>query len=406
MRPSLVVAVVFLVMIGSAYLLGPATPAPALPSELVEDAAWLQRAEEIGQLRLLLTSAELVLLPAALWIFVSRGWSARLRRRLVERGLRNQWLLVGGYTLILVAGLALVQLPLAYAAYFMRRSYGLTPESPTAWLVRYAAETGVAALLALVAAEGLYWLLRLFPRRWWIGASLGYVALSLLLAYLQPLVVTPLFFSQRPLADADLRARIMQMAAHIGVPVNEVYVIDASKQGNEGNAYFAGVGDSTRIVLYDTLLAEYPTDELLGILGHEMGHWRERHIWKSLALSWLFAPLGLLAAYVVLQALLPRWGIRSPSDVAGLPFLLLLGTLVTIAMLPMQSWQSRRWEAQADRIAVAATGDPAALARTFVRLSQQNLADPTPPRLVEGLWMSHPALGRRVAYLLEGPDGP
>jgi STE24 endopeptidase len=406
MRPSLVVAVVFAVMIGSAYLLAPATPAPALPSELVGDAAWLLRAEEVGQLRLLLTSAELVLLPAALWIFVSRGWSARLRRRLVERGLRNPWLLIGAYTLILVAGLAVIQLPLAYAAYFMRRSYGLTPELPAAWLVRYAAETGVTALLALIVVEGLYWLLRLLPWRWWIGASLGYVTLSLLLAYVQPLVITPLFFSQRRLTDGDLRARIMQMAARVGVPVSEVYVIDASKQGNEGNAYFAGVGNSTRIVLYDTLLAEYSTDELLGILGHEMGHWRERHIWKGLALSWLLAPLGLLAAYLVQRTLLPRWGIRNPSDVAGLPFLLLLGSLVMIAMLPLQSWQSRRWEAQADRIAVAATGDPTALARTFVRLSRQNLTDPTPPRLVEGLWMSHPALGRRVAYLLEGPGGP
>ncbi len=406
MRPFLVLLAVLAVMFGSALLLGPRDPAPPLPPELLEDTEWLAAAERISRLRLVLYVATLALAPLVLWLFVSRGSSAQLRRRLQERGLRNAWLLVACYTALLAALLFILQLPLDSAGFFIRRIFGLTAEAPAAWLLRQVLEWAVGLVLLLIAVEALYWLLRRFPRRWWLIASFGYVVYSLGLVYLQPFVITPLFFEQRPLADPVLQARIVQMGASIGVPVSEVLVIDASKQGNEGNAYFTGVGNSTRIVLYDTLLTDFDTDEILAILGHEMGHWREQHIWKSLILSWLLAPAGLFVAHLILHSTLPRWGIREPADIAGLPFLLLLLSLVTIASLPIQNWHTRRWEADADRIGVLATGNPRAFARTFVHLAQQNLSDPAPPQLVEALFATHPAIGRRVAAVQPQRGGP
>ena len=406
MRSLLVVAVVLLLMLGSAYLLGPREPAPPLPPQLAGDGGWLERADELSALRLPLAIARLVTPIAALWLFVASGRSARLRRRLMERGIRNQWLLVAAYSVILTAGLFLLELPFGYAGYLLRRGFGLTAEAPVAWLLRTAAEAGVAAIPFVLGVTGLYWLLRRFPRRWWVVASGGYLLFSLAFVYLQPLVITPLFFEQRPLANPELQARILQMAARIGVAVDEVLVIDASKQGNEGNAYVTGIGGSTRIVLYDTLVETYPPDELLSVVGHEMGHWREQHIWKALALSWLMTPPALLATRRILEGLLPRWGVRAPSDVAGLPFLLLLLSLATLATLPLQNWQSRRWEERADQIAVEATGDSDAVARTFARLARQNLSDPTPGPLVESMFATHPAIGRRVASIMAGSAGP
>ena len=406
MRSILVAASVMLSMLLGAALLGPRDSAPPLPTELVGADPWLVHAEQISLLRLPLFVASLALTPAALWFYVRGGRSARLRRRLAERGARNPWLLAGVFTIIITAGLALLELPLAYAGYLVRRVYGLTPEPQLAWLLRYWTELGIAVVPLLIAIEGLYWLLRAFPRFWWLLASVGYILFSLALTYLHPLVITPLLFTQRPLEDTTLRARIVQMGSRVGIPLDEVFVIDASKQGNEGNAYLTGIGGSTRIVLYDTLLASYPPDELLAILAHELGHWRERHIWKGLVLSWMLAPVSLLAAHWLLQALLPRWGVRSPADIAGLPFLLLLLNLATLATLPIQNWQSRRWEAAADQIALAATGDRQAAARTFVRLARQNLSDPTPHPLVEGLFLTHPAIGRRVARAWEDPARP
>jgi STE24 endopeptidase len=290
-----------------------------------------------------------------------------------------------------------------YGDFWARRLFGLSAEPQLTWLTRQALEAATEAVPFIVGVVVLYWLLRHFPRSWWLLASLGYALSSLGMAYAFPLVITPLFFDQRPLTDQALRAQIIHMGARIGVPVQDVFVIDASKQGNEGNAYVAGVGQTTRIVLFDTLLNDYPADELLSIVAHEMGHWRARHIWKGLILSWIVAPPALFAVDRLLRRLLPRWGIRSPDDIASLPYLLLLLNLALLATLPLQNWQSRRWETEADRLGVAATGDRAAFARTFVRLAHQNLANPTPPPLVEALFATHPAIGRRVAQILDEP---
>ena len=406
MRSILAGTSVVLVMLGSAALLGPKESAPPLPAALAGNGDWLVRAVQLSQLRLPLLITGLVLPPIALWIFVRRGRSARLRRRLIERGIRNQWLLAGIFTLLLDVGLLLLALPIDAASYFLRRAFGLSAETATTWLVRQLAEAAVSAVVLVLAVEGFYWLVRRFPRLWWLYASAGYALFSLASVYLYPLVITPLFFSQQPLTDPALRARIMQMGARVGVPIAEIYVIDASRQGNEGNAYFTGVGGTTRIVIYDTLLKNYPPDELMSILGHEMGHWYEQHIWKGLILSWIAAPFGLYAAHRILLRTLPRWGIRAPADIAGLPFLLLLLNLVLLATLPIQNWQSRRWESDADRFAVRATGDPQAFARTLTHLARQNLSDPTPPRMVEALFATHPAVGRRIASLSRGSTGP
>ena len=400
MRTLLVAGGVSLIVLLQGYFLPPHTPAPVLPPDLVGDPRWLQESEQLARYRLPLYVTSLVLPPLVLWGFVRRGAAARLRRRLRERGLRNEWLLVGAYCLLLWVGLVLLQLPLQYAGYLLRRAYGLSSEPSLTWLGRRAVEAGIEIGAALVVVEGLYWLLRTFPRRWWLLASFGSMLLSLFFVYISPIVITPIFFAQRPLADAGLRARIVDLAARVGIEVDDVYVIDASRQGNEGNAYVTGVGSTTRIVLYDTLLTDYPHDELAAVLAHEMAHWRRYHIWQGLILSFITAPIGFAAAQVILRRVLPRWGIRQPADVAGLPFLLLLLSIATLVTLPLQNWQSRRWETEADQIALVATGDGPALARTFARLARQNRADPTPQRLVEVLFATHPASGRRVAAVL------
>lgn len=406
MRTLLVIAGILLLVLLQGYLLPPYTPAPALPAALVGDSQWQLQAEQIALFRLPLYVAELVVPPLVLWSFVRRGAAARLQRRLRERGLRSQWLLVGVFGLVLWLGLALLVFPLHYAGYMLRRAYGLSNEPLLDWLGRQALETAIEIGPAVVALEGLYWLLRIFPRTWWILASAGSMLLSLFLVYLSPIIITPLLFTQRPLEDTVLRTKIADLATRIGVTVEEIYVIDASTQGIEANAYVTGIGDTTRIVLYDTLLANYPQDEVLAVLAHEMGHWYLFHIWQGLILSFVAAPFGFVTVHWLLRRVLPRWGIRRSSDVAGLPFLLLLLSIVTITTLPSQNWLSRRWEAEADQIALVASGDDPAVARLFARLARQNLSDPAPPRLVETLFATHPAIGRRVAAALAGPPNP
>lgn len=386
------------IVVGLGWLLGPQQRAPELPATLLGgDATWITRAEQISAQRRLLNIATLVLSPALLWLVTRLGWSAAVRAWLERSGLRNPWLLVAGFTTIGVLAAACFYGPLDYAALLLRRAYGLSQESTSAWLIRQTKNLLLSLAMALVTIEGLYWLIRRAPRRWWLLASGGFVLLSLVLTYLSPYLITPLFFTQQPLADQSLREQIIQLGTRTGVPIDEVFVIDASSQGNEGNAYFTGVGGATRVVLYDTLLRDYSRAELLTILAHELGHWREQHVWKRLLLSWLGAPLGLWLVHESLGRLLPAWGIRGRDDIAGLAPLMLVVVLGSTVILPAQNWLSRRQERDADRFAVAATGDPIAFQTTFVRLAQQNLTDPTPPALYESIFGTHPAVGRRVA---------
>lgn len=398
MRPLLIVCGIIVATAGLSWLLSPRMPAPALPQALLgPDSVWLAQAKQMSYYRRMLSLLNLMLPVLGLSIAIRLGWSAALRSWLETQGLRQPWLLVAAFTAIFVAVAVLLSLPLNYASLALRRAYGLSQELTLSWLSRQALELGVSLVLALVAIEGLYWLLRVAPDRWWLLAAGGFVVLTLLLTYLTPYVITPLFFTQRPLEDQALRAQIFQLGERVGIPINEIYVIDASSQGNEGNAYFTGVGGSTRVVLYDTLLRNYPPDQLLTILAHELGHWREQHVWKGLLMSWIAAPLGLWIVHVLLGWLLPAWGIRNRADVAGLPLILLIVTLGTLVLLPAQNWLSRRWEQSADQFALRATDDPAAFQATFVRLAEQNLTDPTPPPFFESLLGTHPAVGRRVA---------
>lgn len=398
MRPLVVGLIVAVIMLGLAWVLGPHTPAPALPSSLAgSDSDWLQRAERLATQRRVLSVLSLALAPLWLWLAVRLGWSAALRDWLETHGLSNPWLLVAAFVVIFTLATELLNGPLNYIGLVLRRAYGLSQEPTSAWLIRQATQIGVTLALTLIAIEGLYWLLRVAPEQWWLWASGGFVVMTLLLTYLQPYVITPLFFTQRPLEDQRLRDEIFELGARTGVPISEVFVIDASRQGNEGNAYFTGIGGATRVVIYDTLLRDYPRDELITILAHELGHWREQHVWKRLLLAAVFAPLGLWIVHVLMGWLLPAWGIRGRADIAGLPLLLLIMTLGGYITLPVQNRLSRQWEREADRFAVAATGDPQAFQATFARLARQNLSDPTPPQLVEGLFGTHPAIGRRVA---------
>lgn len=398
MRVLLVFGLLVVIMVGLAWLLGPRTPAPELPRQLVgTDASWLQNAEKYSMQRRPLAIAGLLLTPIAWWFMISLGGSAALRGWLEQRISTNPWILVAVFTCIFMLGTAILNSPLTYAGLVLRRAYGLSAETTPAWLVRQAKELLVGLVLTLVMVEVLYWLVRVAPQRWWLWAAAGAIIGSLLLTYLAPYVITPLFFNQQPLQDQALRTQIMELGERTGVPISEVFVIDASTQGNEGNAYFTGIGGATRVVLYDTLLRQYPTDELLTILAHELGHWRAQHIWKGLLLTAVGAPIGLWIVHILLGWTLPSWGIRGRSDVASLPLIMLLATLGGLATMPVQNWISRQWEREADRFAIMATGDPAAFQATFVRLAKQNLADPTPPPLYEGLFATHPAIGRRVA---------
>jgi STE24 endopeptidase len=181
------------------------------------------------------------------------------------------------------------------------------------------------------------------------------------------------------------------------VPVDELLVMDASRQGRHTNAYFSGFGPTRRIVLYDTLLATHTPDEVLSVLGHEIGHWRADHIAKGIALGTLGALVGFLALDLLLRRAASAGWLSNPADPAGLPMILLLSYLGSWLAMPVGNAVSRRFEREADAAALELAGRPEVFIEAEKRLARTNLANVAPTPLSVWLFASHPPVLDRIA---------
>jgi Zn-dependent protease with chaperone function len=305
--------------------------------------------------------------------------------------------LLGGLIVILSA---LVRLPLTvWLGLLHERRFGFSRESTSAFaLDRLKAVTIDAVLTGLVLA-GLVLCARAFPSAWPLVAGIGAALLVLLLTFVAPIVLEPVFNRFAPLEDSGLRDAVFRLADRSRVPVREVLVADASRRTTKLNAYVSGLGATRRVVLYDTLVEKASEPEVLTVVAHELGHRRFRHV----AFGTVIAMVGAAAYIVVLWALLSSQsvmnaiGASGPGDPTIAAFALLVGSLLGLAVAPFQAALSRRWEYACDRFALQQTGDLGAFELAFGQLSESNLPDSAPPHLAY-LWLfSHPTIPERVA---------
>jgi STE24 endopeptidase len=266
---------------------------------------------------------------------------------------------------------------------------------------------GVACVAALIFLLPVWAAIRRWPRAWWaIGSAIG-VALSIVAIAVAPVFIAPLFNTFTPLKDASLKLRILEMAHREGIPADDVYEVDASRQSRHDNAYVVGLLGTQRIVLYDTLLAGYSPEEVQFVMGHEMGHYVLNHMWKGVA----FAALVIVTGFFLLHRLLhrvigrhaPRLGYASPAAIAAVPLVLLLFSVYAFAIQPIESAVSRHMEHQADVFGLKAIQDlPASrgvAVSAFQKMAARNLSDPDPPAIVEWWLYSHPSMGSRIRFV-------
>jgi STE24 endopeptidase len=350
---------------------------------------------------LLFWSRTLVGLVLLLWLVLS-GVAPRLAEG-ARHWSGDRWpltaLLVGAACFLLQT---LVALPFrVYGGLYHLRAWGLTDRSFLSWLGDMLKGVALSAGLGAVLLLLLYAAIRLLPRTWWLAAGLGSGVLGILLTLISPILIAPLFNRFVPLTEtthAPLLPRIRAMAEGAGLPVRDVLVMDASRQGRSTNAYFSGFGATRRIVLYDTLLASHTEDEVLSILAHEMGHWRHQHIVKGLALGTLGAFLGLflLARLLEAAAASRALGFESPRDPAGFPLILLLAFVGSFLAAPLENAVSRAFERQADRAALELGGTPEVFIAAEKRLVRDNIGNPAPASLLIFLFASHPPALERI----------
>jgi len=330
------------------------------------------------------------------------GFSARMRTWAQRIG-RKWFFVIGIYFVLFSLVTFVLDLPRAYYEDFVRQhAYGLSNQTFQKW-----ATDGVTALLVSLVAGVLflwipYLLLRKSPRRWWLYTGLLMVPFLCFMLLVTPVWIDPLFNKFGPMKNTALEAKILALADRAGIEGSRVYEVDKSVDTKALNAYVSGLGNTKRVVLWDTIIARLDEPELLFVMGHEMGHYVLGHTWKLIG---LFSALIMITLYAIhrtagwaIGRYRDRIGFDSLSDVASLPLLLLLFSAYFLIATPLGLAFSRHFEHEADRfgLEITQTNRPAALA--FVKLQQDNLGNPRPHWLVK-LWRaSHPTLAERIEF--------
>jgi STE24 endopeptidase len=291
-----------------------------------------------------------------------------------------------------------VALPLAwYSGYVLERRYELSRQSAGGWVADHLKGMAISALLAIGGAVVVYAAMGWSPRAWWLVAGGIFALLFVALANVAPVVLLPLFFTFRPLQREGLRGRLEELAARAGTRIVGVYEWALGTRTRKANAALAGLGNTRRILVSDTMLDQYSDDEIEVVLAHELGHHVHHDIWRGLALEAGLILLGFLAADLVLRWLGPMTGLDGLADPAGVPLLAASAGAVSLCLLPLGLALSRRHERRADRFALDLTKNPDAFMTAMRRLGAQNLAEEHPSRVVQWLFHSHPPLEERLA---------
>ncbi|HEY3066110.1 MAG TPA: M48 family metallopeptidase [Methylomirabilota bacterium] len=354
------------------------------------------RARRYARLQFLLAAASLGLTAAFLLVALAGGGARTLSDRVAEATSipALQVALVAAVLGVLYAVLAF---PLAWVqGYWLPRRYGLLHQRLGGWLRDRAKAGAIGGILTLGGVEVIYALLRT-TAWWWVAAAAIFFVVYVLMAALFPVWLLPLFYRLTPLDDVPLRERLLGLADRARVPVVGVWVADQSRRSRTANAALTGLGRTRRIILFDTLVREFPPDEVESVLAHELGHHVHGDVRRGLLAQGLFTLVTFALADLALRAGVSWWGLADVADPAGLPWLSLVLVGVGLLAAPAANGLSRWMERQADDFALAITEDPRAFIAAMERLATLNLAERKPSRLKEIVFYSHPAIERRIA---------
>ncbi len=337
---------------------------------------------------------------------VSVVWSVALLAGLAASGasitLRNV-AGPGAFAIVFYVALLLLlneigSLPLAfYSGFVLERRYGLSQERLGRWLLDQVKSFAVGLVLSSAAGAIVYAFIRLSPERWWAPAGAVFALLIVGFANLAPVLLIPLFYRVKPLDRETLRARLLTLAERAGARVLGAYEWGLSEKTRKANAALTGIGGTRRILVSDTMLAEYSDEEIEVVLAHELAHHVHGDIWKGIVFESGLILAGFYLASRALAALAPAAGLTGVDDIAGLPLLVLAAGAVSFVMIPVAHAMSRAFERSADQYALTLTKNPAAFISAMKRLAAQNLAEEHPSKLVQILFYSHPPVRERIA---------
>lgn len=306
----------------------------------------------------------------------------------------------------LFLGQSLVSVPFSvYDTFVIENRFGFNRSTPRTFVMDRAKGLLLAAVIGLPLGAAVLWIFGNVAHAW-LWAWLVVTVFQLLLTWLAPSLIMPLFNKFTPMPDGDLKQQIEALGARCGFPLDGVFVMDGSKRSTKANAFFTGLGKRKKIALFDTLIDKSTTPELLGVLAHEIGHFRRGHIKQRLAAgivqtAAVFFLLGLATdpAGRFPRILFDAFGVPDISPHVGLVlFSILLEPVSKLLGVVFNAW-SRKHEFEADAYAAEVTGDGAPLAEALKKMTADHLSHPAPARLRVWLDYSHPPLLERLRAL-------
>jgi STE24 endopeptidase len=328
---------------------------------------------------------------------------SRRIRNVAERIGRKRFITAFLYYLFFAIITTIIEFPLEYyGGFHVPHEFALTNQSFASWMGDFGKGWGVNVVIGGVLVALAFLAIRKI-KRWWIALWIGTLVVSFIGIVLTPILFDPLFNKFEPLKDASLRQALLDEASRAGIEGSRVYEVDKSKQTNEMNAYVTGLGPTNRIVMWDTLLKKLTRDEILAVMGHEMGHYVMKHIWKGFAWTVVISLLVCFIAQGTYERGLARWGrrwgVESNDDPAALPWLLIIVSAIIFLLSPVISGISRNMEHQADVFGLELThlNDP--MASAFVKFALDSKVDPTPNAFIEFWRYSHPSLTKRIQFV-------
>lgn len=358
-----------------------------------------QKAADYTQAKIKLNNLEIIYSVGILLIFTFGGginWLSQVTD-FSAHPLSSAVALLSSYLILNM----LLQLPFSYyQSFHIEQKFGFNNMTNAIFIGDQLKGLILSISIGIPLLYVILWLMQALTSTWWLWTWLVLVGFNLLLLFIYPTFIAPLFNKFTRLVDEELSTKIHALLHNCGFIAQGIFIMDGSKRSSHGNAYFTGLGASKRIVFFDTLLKQLTHNQIIAILAHELGHFKHKHIIKQMLISFAFT---LLTLYLFNLMLNQSWlyaavHVQHLSNASGLLALLIIFNLVSLPLAPLQSFMSRHNEFAADDFAKTHS-QKQDLISGLVALYRDNASTLTPDELYVKFYYSHPPANQRIANL-------
>lgn len=368
----------------------------ASSSEPSQDFRSKQEAKRYSRIKIIVGLFEGALFFSVGVVVVASGISTGIESFALSLS-QNPYVAFLAYASVLGLGEIVLASPFGYySGFYLEQRFKLSNQTFRKWLWEGLKSLLVAIPISVPILLVFYYCLRTFQETWWLPVGSVLFLVSVVLARIAPVLIFPLFYKFKPVEDISLRERILRMCEKNGMKAEGIFVFDMSKNTKKANAAFTGIGKSKRIILGDTLVANFTDEEIEAVFAHELGHYKLKHNYTMIALGTLSSFLGLFLAAQGYQASLSWFGFDTVHRLAALPLLALWLSLYSLVTTPLGNAVSRAHERAADSYALKIAGNKQAFINAMRKLARVNLADPEPHPFVEFFFHSHPSIEKRI----------